>query len=84
MNAYPLSSVIIPACNFESSVDYYLESLLSLEGDDCKVVVVEGQSHDSIVEIVKRSIGRNVRLRLVLSDVLDAVVFITRMGRGVR
>lgn len=65
MSSIPLVSVIIPACNAETFIQYTLESILAQTYQEFEVIVVDDGSHDRTVEIVESFIDRDARIQLL-------------------
>jgi glycosyltransferase involved in cell wall biosynthesis len=64
-NEYPLVSVIIPAYNAEQYIGFTLKSLIRQSYPHLEIIVVDDGSSDLTAQIVKKSILKDNRIKLV-------------------
>lgn len=69
-SSWPKISLIVPACNEESTIGPALRSLLALEYPHLEIIVVNDRSTDRTGEIIAQVCGDSPRARIVTVDSL--------------
>ncbi len=63
-------SIIVPARNEEQNIEDCLEGILKQNYENLEVIVVDDESEDETVEIVKKYVNRDDRFKLIVTDFL--------------
>ncbi|MFL6137895.1 MAG: glycosyltransferase family 2 protein [Frankiaceae bacterium] len=65
MSDAPLVTVVVPARNEERSIARCLDSVLGQTGPDLEVLVVDGDSDDATLDVVRERAARDPRVRVL-------------------
>ena len=70
LDKWPAVSLIIPACNEETTIKHALSSLLSMDYPNLELIVVDDRSTDQTNAVVRDMQKRDPRIQLVEIDLL--------------